>query len=271
MQPELLTRIRPTLHDGFPIWDDAVRFILDGRFWAQQKWDGERLMVRRVGQQIEGWNKQGQTTAIPPALTSALLSISVPKFTLDGEYDRSGYHCWDLLQADQEDLSLYPYGDRYRILQAFAGCPLLSILPSWTTSHDKERIVFELLESGAEGVVFKDSQAPYRPGRAGQHFKLKFEKSATARVRTIDPIRDRATIEMLDHDQWREVSGIKVKRDSVKPGDYIEVRYFSASESRRLVQPVFIRVRTDVSDHDCRLDQVDFSGRWSHLRDTKEC
>ena len=91
MRPELLTRIGV---------DQAARYILDDRFWVQQKWDGERLMVRRCGQQLEGWNKQGQTTAVSPALTSALLSLTAPEFILDGEYESSDhYYCWDLLSA----------------------------------------------------------------------------------------------------------------------------------------------------------------------------
>ena len=266
MQPELLTRIRPTMRGGVPTLDEAARYIVDDRFWVQEKWDGERLMVRRRGQYLEGWNKQGQTIAVPPVLTSALLSMPVPDFVLDGEHERSGYHCWDLLHADNVDLATYAYGERYGILKVFTACPSIHIVPSWSTPDDKERIIFELLTNGAEGVVFKDTLAPYRPGRAGQHFKLKFEKSATVRIRSVDPFRDRASIEMLDGQEWKEVSGIKVQRSKVRPGDYIEVRYFSASPSKRLVQPVFICRRTDVSDQDCFMDQLEFGGRWALLK-----
>ena len=263
MQPELLTRIRLTMRGGVPTLDEAARYIVDDRFWVQEKRDGERLMVRRCGQRLEGWNKQGQTIAVPSALTSALLSISVSDFVLDGEHEPSGYYCWDLLNADNVDLTGYAYGERYRVLQAFAPCRSIHVLTSWTNPDDKERIIFELLRDGAEGVVFKDTQAPYKAGRAGQHFKLKFEKSATVRIRSVDALRDRASIEMLDGQEWREVSGIRVQRGKVQPGDYIEVRYFSASPSRRLVQPVFIRLRSDVSDQDCSMDQLEFGGRWA--------
>jgi bifunctional non-homologous end joining protein LigD len=266
MQPELLTRIRLTMRAGVPALDEAARYIVDDRFWVQQKRDGERLMVRRYGQRLEAWNKQGQTIPVPSVLTSALLSVPVSHFILDGEYERSGYYCWDLLQAEEVELAAFAYRDRYRVLQAFAPCPFIHILPSWTTTSDKERIVFEFLRNGAEGVVFKDAEAAYKPGRAGQHFKLKFEKTVTVRVRSIDSLRHRATIEMFDGREWQEVSGIKVARGMVKPGDYVEVRYLSGSLSNRLVQPVFIRVRADVSDEDCSLDQIEFGGRWAHPR-----
>ncbi|MCU1304943.1 MAG: ATP-dependent ligase [Candidatus Sulfotelmatobacter sp.] len=266
MQPELLSRILPTPGELLPGLAGAARFILADRFWAQQKWDGERLLVRRSGRQIEGWNKKGQTTAVDPALMSALLSISVHNFILDGEYEPSGYRCWDLLQAGDEDLRSWPYRDRYGVLKVFAPCPRISVLPVWRTSAEKERIVFELHSKRAEGVAFKDSLAPYRPGRAGQHYKLKFVKTATVRIRSIEDSRDSARIEMLDGLVWRDVSGIKVRQGSVKVGDFVEVRYSSASGNKCIQQPVFIRTRNDVSDQDCSVEQLEYSGRWAPLR-----
>jgi ATP-dependent DNA ligase len=254
MQPELLTRIDV---------NQVARYVLDDRYWLQEKWDAERLLVKRSGQQFEGWNKQGQTTALAPALMSALLSLTVTDFILDGEYYPSGLKCWDLLRADHVDLTDYPYEGRYSILKTFSACPLIHVTPTWTERAEKERKIFELLQKGAEGVVFKDRRAPYRPGRAGQHFKLKFENTATVRVRSVDPSRNRARIEMLDADRWIEVSGIKVARGKVKPGDYIEVRYASASASKHLVQPVFRWVRHDVGNEDCSTEQLKFTGRWA--------
>lgn len=256
MRPELLTRIDA---------DQAARYILDERFWVQEKWDAERLLVWRSGQKIQGWNKQGRTTAVTSALTSALLSLTATDFILDGEYDSAGYNCWDLLRADQMELTRYGYEERYGILRAFSPCPLIHVIPTWTTKDEKEAAVFELLGKGAEGVVFKNRLAPYQPGRAGQHFKLKFENTATVRVRSVDLNRNSARIEMLDRGHWVEVSGIKIDRSLVKTGDHIEVRYASASTSKHLVQPVFVRLRTDVSDEDCSTEQLKFTGRWAPL------
>lgn len=260
MRPELLTRIDI---------DQAAPYILDDEFWVQEKFDAERLLVRRSGQRVEGWNKQGQTTAVSPALTSALLSLTVTDFVLDGEFEPCDYKCWDLLRADHVDLTSYAYEDRYGILKAFSSCPFINVVPSWTTKDEKEAIIFELLCKGAEGVVFKSRLAPYKPGRAGQHFKLKFENTATVRVRSVDPIRARACIEMLGANGWQEVSGIKIRNGVVKPGDYIEVRYTTATANAHLVQPVFLRPRRDVSDEDCSTEQLKFTGRWAFLGETR--
>jgi bifunctional non-homologous end joining protein LigD len=254
MVPELLTPICA---------EQAASYILDNRFWLQQKRDGVRLMVRKLGRQIEGWNKQGGAEAIDPALVSALLSINLENLILDGEFEkRSGYYCWDLLSADRNDLREHPYAVRLTALQAFAVCPMFQVLPSWTTSAEKEAKVFEFHRSGAEGVVFKDSGAHYRPGRAGQHFKLKFEKTATVRVRTVDPVRDRVSVEMLDGDKWCEVCGLKVPNGTLCPGQYLEIKYLYGTPDKRLVQPRFLAVREDVSEADCAFEQVQIGSKW---------
>jgi hypothetical protein len=228
---------------------------------------GHVLLVRRLGRQIEGWNKQGQTTAVNAALMSALLSLSVDNCVLDCEHEsngeRPGYYCWDLLLAQDTDLTEFAYAEHYRVLQAFAPCPLMTVLPTWTSSPEKERVILELLRSGAEGVAFKNREAPYRPGRAGQHFKLKFEKTATERVKEEDLDADSVRIEMLDGRQWREVCGVKVKRGTVRRGQVVEVRYLSATANQRLSQPTFLRVRYDVSEEDCSISQFEFGGRWA--------
>lgn len=207
----------------------------------------------------------GQTTAVSPALMSALLCLTVTDFILDGEYEPAGYQCWDILAADGVDLQRFSYRDRYDVLEPFGACPLIKILPVWRTTAEKQEVIADLRQRRAEGIVFKDSTAPYVPGRSGQHYKLKFEKTATVRVRSVDPVRNRAQIEMLDGARWREVSGIKIQNGLVRAGDYIEVRYLSASENKRLVQPVFLRLRTDVCDSDCSTEQLEFSGRWASI------
>jgi bifunctional non-homologous end joining protein LigD len=255
MLPELLTLISP---------EQAAQYILDDRFWLQQKRDGVRLMIRREGSRIRGWNKQGQPATVEPALARALLSLNVQSFVLDGEFERQkGYHCWDLLRADNIDLSDCPYGFRYQVLQAFAACPVLKILPSWTDPADKEAMLFEFHRQKAEGVVFKNSEARFRPGRANQHYKLKFEKSATCRVREVDPIRNRVGVEMLDGGIWIEVCGLKVLNGRLRPGQFVEVKYLYGTGEKRLVQPRFVGVREDVSEVDCSLDQVEIAPKWT--------
>ncbi len=253
MQPELLTEISP---------QQAAQRIVDSRFGLQEKRDGVRLLVKRHGKKFEGWNKKGQPTAVHPLLTSALCSLNVDDFTLDGEFESPHFYCWDLLSAQGTDLSDYRYGERYKILQVFRGCPSVTVLPCWTDEGDKERMVYEFRAQRAEGVVFKNLDAPYRPGRAHQHFKLKFHQSATTRVVQVDPLRDRVSLEMLDDNLWRTVCGLKVPNGTVRLGEFVEVRYLFGTRDKKLVQPVFLRVRDDACPEDCAFAQVKISKKW---------
>lgn len=253
MQPELLTETTP---------QEAARFITDSRFGLQEKRDGVRLMVQRRGDRFEGWNKRGQPAVVHPALISALRSLNVDDFVLDGEFERTHFSCWDLLRAQGTDLSAYPYAERYKVLQAFRACPSVTILPCWTDEGDKERMVYEFRDKRAEGVVFKNLEAPYRAGRARQHYKLPFRKTATARVVEVDPVRDRVSLEMRAGMSWQTVCGLKVTHGKVRVGEFVEVRYLTGTPDKKLVQPVFLRVREDVSEKDCGFEQVKISNKW---------
>jgi bifunctional non-homologous end joining protein LigD len=253
MQPELLTEATS---------EEAAKLIIDSRFGLQEKRDGVRLLIRRQGHQFEGWNKKGQQSAVHPVLITGLSSLNVDEFILDGEFENPYFYCWDLLSAQGIDLSSYPYGERYKILQVFRSCPTVTILPCWTAEGDKERMVHEFRAQRAEGVVFKNLEAPYRPGRAHQHFKLKFHQSVTARVVEVDPVRDRVSLEMLDNNTWRTVCGLKVPQGTVRRGEFVEVRYLFGTRDKKLVQPVFLRVREDASMEDCAFAQVKISKKW---------
>ena len=253
MMPELLTPIA---------LEQAERYVVDDRYWLQEKRDGVRLMVRKQDGQIEGWNRQGQPTSVHPALASRLRPIDIEEFVLDGEWEQSGnYCCWDLLQVQDRDLRGMEYSQRL-ISLVWSFVPTLDVLPSATSIEKKHELLSRLREQRAEGVVIKDSKAPYRPGRAGQHYKLKFQKTATARVREADPVRDRVSIEMLDGNVWREVCGLKVPNGTLRTGQFVEVRYLYGTPEKRLVQPCFLRIREDVADSDCALGQVQLGGKW---------
>ena len=79
------------------------------------------------------------------------------------------------------DLRHLNYADRHRALVWYFLPTSIAIIQSAITMDEKGEMIFILQEQRAEGIVIKDSEAIYRPGRANQHYKLKFEKSLTAR------------------------------------------------------------------------------------------
>jgi bifunctional non-homologous end joining protein LigD len=90
---------------------------------------------------------------------------------------RLAYHAFDLLYLDGYDLRGAPYVERKRLLKSILdGMPAtISYVDYLEADGD---IVFEhACKLGAEGIVAKRKDAPYRPGRQDVWFKLKCTKS----------------------------------------------------------------------------------------------
>jgi bifunctional non-homologous end joining protein LigD len=262
--PELLTLIQ--VHQ-------AGAHVFDPKYAMQPKRDGERLLISSVAPgRVVAFNKLGEPCAAPPWLAE-----SFPQLVLDGELERrhGRFVVFDLLQCIDHDLRPLAYSQRLAALRTIAQRGLLPeccrLIDTWFTAEEKEKHLFRAVAERWEGVVFKRLDAPYRPGRAGQHLKLKFVKMCTVRVRQVEPTS--ARIEMLmpareaegrgPMQWWIEVCGVSlVGRPRVKVGDYLEVKYLYATNERngaiKLVQPVMLRLRDDVTDRDCGTEQLIF-------------
>ncbi len=248
--PELLTDI--TLAQ-------AGAYVVDPAYAMQRKYNGRRLMMSsQAGRQA--FNKRGEPCA------AELLSALPASITVDGELLRNSYAIFDLLDCLEHDLRELPYSERFALLRQAVTSGAIElpkpcfIAETWYTVQDKEKNLLRAVKERWEGVVFKKLAAPYAPGRAGQHLRLKFIKSCTARVRAVEPRS--ARIEMSYQDRWIEVSGVSlVGRPTVQVGDFLEVKYLYAtmqSGEPHLYQPVMLHLRDDVADLDCRTEQLTF-------------
>jgi bifunctional non-homologous end joining protein LigD len=250
--PELLTPIEVS---------QAGRYVVDPAYAMQPKRDGHRIILSSCTTR-RAFNKRGEPCAAPPALLRGL----PPDVTVDGEWERSHFVIFDLLDFLGHDLRSLPYTERLAALleavklrqMPFSG--QFSTIHTWFTEKAKEENLLRGFQQRWEGVVFKRLDAPYAPGRAGQHFKLKFIKTCTVRVQNVEPTS--ARIEMLHSGGWIEVSGVSlIGRPKVQVGDFLEVKYLYATKQSgqpRLVQPVMIRKRGDVAENDCSTEQLVF-------------
>ena len=68
-----------------PIEDDQIeKFLNDPAYWAQEKFDGRRLLIRKTGDQITGINRLGLAVAMPQPLVDEGNNCSVD-FIMDGD------------------------------------------------------------------------------------------------------------------------------------------------------------------------------------------
>ena len=249
--------------------NEVVTYILDPDYWLQDKRDGQRRMIEKRGDgAILGVNRRGLTVPLPAPLHAELTLLDLRTFVLDGEIEEDRLVVFDLLDADG-DLRQAPYADRFdRLLlelsraryQSGRGLGHISAVSTWRTRKEKEAGLQRLYEEKAEGVVFKRADAAYAAGRSGSHLKFKFTATCSARVRTVNKKRS-VGLELLDEDGgWIEIGNVSVpvSHEVPKIGSLVEVRYLYATAGRQLYQPVYLRLRTDLGEKECRLEQLKF-------------
>ena len=141
-----LTRYFPELR--FP----PARYVLDGEIVIPGAQGGEEfgLLQQRIH---------------PAASRVAMLAETTP----------STYVAFDLLAREDEVLLELPFAERRAALEALVTAPV-ELTPMVTTAQDADRWL-----QSAEGVIAKETAAPYRPGERVGMVKVK-------RVRTIDAV-----------------------------------------------------------------------------------
>jgi len=170
----------------------------EGDGWAYEpKWDGFRAVAFVDGVDVELQSRNGRT------LTRYFPELRFPegRYVLDGEivipgsFDTLGqrihpaasrvamlavetpatYYAFDLLARDDDVLLELPYDERRAALEAHVAPPV-ELTPVVRSAAEAEHWLHD-----AEGVIAKQSDAPYHPGERVGMVKIK-------RVRTIDAV-----------------------------------------------------------------------------------
>jgi len=242
--------------------------LLDHEHWMQEKFDGRRLLLRKVGSSITGINRKGQSTAIPDSLVKSA-QASDHDFLLDGESVGEMLHGFDLLELDGEDLRSKSYKIRYqrlmnlpsRVQQRGIRFVETAFLPT-----QKQALFRQLKAEAKEGVVFKACDAPYtsgRPNTGGSQLKFKFVETASFVVRQINKQRSVALL-LFDNAKVRDAGNVTIPVNFEIPavGSVVECRYLYAfRESGKIYQPVYLGVREDIDPEECTTAQLKFKNQ----------
>ena len=176
-----------------------------GPLWVHEiKHDGYRLMVRRDGERVRCFTRNGHDWADRfPAIVDAALRIKAQSFLIDGEAvtarddgtpdfhalrsKRRGIDAvlygFDLIEHDGDDLRDLPLIDRkWRLAR------LIGKAKKWRAIQYTEHLagdgptVFEhVCGMGLEGIVSKRTDAPYRSGPSKMWLKSKNPESEAVR------------------------------------------------------------------------------------------
>ena len=145
---------------------EIMSLIRSPRYCLQQKHDGRRLLVRKVGDEITGINRRGLVTTLPEAIREAVAQIPCD-ILIDGEAVGETLHAFDLLEFQGSCYRHRRFIDRFATLMlALPPCQeSLRWISTVLGAQEKLEIFEELRVTGCEGVVFKDIDAPFRPDR----------------------------------------------------------------------------------------------------------
>jgi ATP-dependent DNA ligase len=251
-------------------------YLTNDDWVAQQKLDGDRILILARDGKVQALNREGtpRRNRVPRRVLDQFQCFaSMPgTWCFDGELMTSG-ELWlfDLPAAgDGVGAGDQPFSFRYAVLERFMAAgtwptdPCVRLLPIARTTEAKQTLFSELRERGAEGLVFRHHDGPYRAGkRSDMMLKAKFTFTVDAVVHEVRPDgRNNCTYRLFDNGTWVPAGSCSLEaRPEVRPGDVIEVRALYASAEGLLYQPVMLRVRHDKSPTECTVDQLRFTDR----------
>lgn len=256
--PQLLNPITDAQIDGY---------LTDDRWWMQEKFDGQRVLIRKEGAQVTGINRNGLVIDLPNTIERAVRWLDTKTCLLDGEAIGDVYVAFDCLQEAAADLRNHPYRERYAFLTELVQSTddhfHLRCAHAAVDKQAKQSLVSQLREQKKEGVVLKNSSAPYSPGRpntGGAQLKLKFYATVSCIVLDTHGTKRSVKLELNTDGQRVGVGSVTIPPNHKIPtkGKVVEVRYLYAFSGGSLYQPTFLGHRDDIQPTACRIDQLKF-------------
>lgn len=228
---------------------------------AQEKHDGKRMMLQYDNEEATAINRTGLVCGAPAHLLAETERLGKlhndAKLLLDGESVGDDFYAFDILFFKGVDVTDLPQHERERYLrECLYGSSVINIVHSEITDMAKASLFMELQNNNKEGIVFKDRNAKYVPGRpnsGGTQLKFKFLAEATCRVASIHKSKRSFSVEVADGAGGHiGVGNITLYPNQEFPevGQFVEIRYMNILRGGSLYQPVFKMVRDDKTEAD---------------------
>jgi bifunctional non-homologous end joining protein LigD len=241
------------------------RLIVDPNYWMQEKWDGRRLMLRKQDDLITGINKLGLAVGVAESLRQEATNCPLDML-LDGEGIDDGLWVFDVLLVGDDEIGGSRYGERYlRLMNLLASFQHrhIHLVETYYTEKQKREAFCSLRSANAEGVVFKQIDAPYvagRPASGGTQLKLQFRATASFIVGKVNAKRS-VSLQLFDGKTLVGAGNVTIppNHEIPKPGQFVECRYLYAhKQSGSIYQPVYLGVRDDIEAAECTTAQLKF-------------
>jgi bifunctional non-homologous end joining protein LigD len=251
---------------------ELPRLLGDKQHCLQEKHDGRRLLVRKQGDEITGINRRGLVVALPEPIREAVAQLPFDVL-IDGEAVGDTLHAFDLLEVKGYDLRQRGYLNRYAGLLALLdpAYPALRPVSTVVEPADKQKMFDTFRQNNREGVVFKDINAPFSPGRpnsGGTQLKYKFVESASFIVTGHNAKRS-VSLGLYESngdgndDKLVPAGNVTIPPNHAVPavGEVVDTKYLYAhKQSGSIYQPVYVGKRCDIPASECTTDQLKYKG-----------
>lgn len=224
---------------------------------AQEKYDGNRMVLRKKNGEAVAFNRRGLRVSLPQAIADAFLSLETDELEFDGEIIGECFYAFDCLNVGGRDLRSEAFLERaINLSRVLTTQPFLIRAPLEVTENGKRALFERLQREKKEGIVFRELKASYsagRPASGGSALKFKFYAEATCRVKKVNENRRSIALEVLGNDgKYQDIGNCTVPVNHPIPaaGSLCEIRYLYAYPAGSLYQPVFKAVRTDKAEAD---------------------
>ncbi|MEI7911838.1 MAG: WGR domain-containing protein [Verrucomicrobiota bacterium] len=243
---------------------ELERLLTGASHCLEEKHDGYRLLVRKRGDEITGINRRGVVVAIPEPIRRAVAEIGFDVL-LDGVALGDTLRAFDLLEVKGRDFRQRRYLDRHSglIMTIPPSQPALRRVSSAVDPNDKVEIFEELRQTGCKGVVFKDVNAPFSPGRpasGGPQLTYGFIVSASF-VAADQTARRCVALGLYDDESLVPAGSVAIPPGQPIPGigEVVEVRYrFAVRESGCIHEPVYVGKRPGIPAAECGIHQLKY-------------
>lgn len=251
--------------------EDFLPLANDDNWLYQEKFDGERLMIRKNADgTLDAINKKGLLTSIPETISKAALSLKADTFIIDTEW--LGPRCapFDALEINGIDLREFSTTDRKSKLDALISTAQIEHQSAFIHVHsaldttDKTALYARVRDGGGEGVVAKRKDSTYasgRPNSGGPQLKRKFFESATLIAGSVRSDKRSIEVYALDENSALVDLGfvtIPPNFDIPQPDSIVEIHYLYCYTGGKLFTTSYKGPRFDQDRSDCVLTQLKY-------------
>jgi len=245
-------------------------FLHWGSVWAQIKHDGERRGVIITKNDVIPANRKGLRTTVIPKVQEDLeylAAMLVGDYTLDTEDMGENLVIFDVL-TDQCNATFYDRIESLKVIQSWINTNRLDNLtvdmPVLMESQtDIDAFIDAAEAAGEEGVVFRNGDSVYTPGRpnsGGDCVKYKFYASATCVVESVHPTKRSIGLAL-----WKGIARLSVGNCTIPPnyaipqvGELVEIKYLYAYHGGSIYQPQYKGIRGDLDESAATMDQLKY-------------